>query len=72
MPAYRISGFHVGQMLQVALSDLKLIGSVPAVMNGAGNKLISVQRPKRIQTMGAAKSWGGGGGWGGLSFCNPR
>lgn len=32
----------MGQILQVPLSDLKLIGTVPAVMNDAGNELIFV------------------------------
>lgn len=39
----------MGQMLQGALSDLKLIGTVPVVMNDAGNELISVLGPKCMQ-----------------------
>lgn len=49
---------HVGQMLEVALSDLKLIGTVPVVMNDAGNELISVLGPKCMQHNGCSQELG--------------
>lgn len=52
----------MGQMLQVAISDLKLIGTVPVVMNDAGNELISVLGPKCMQHNGCSQE---------LSSCNP-